>query len=175
MKLTRGRPMTLEPGVLGTFGRPEDAARAVRALKARGHRDVRVAMPAPFPEVVAALGKPRSFVDFVTLPGALAGLIGGLLLTILTSLAWRLVTGGKPIVSLPPFVVITFELTVLVGSLANLTALAFGIFGGGRTKHFPVHEKFNGDVIGVFAAGGDPGSVERTLRESGAQEVSRVG
>ncbi|HZZ84982.1 MAG TPA: quinol:electron acceptor oxidoreductase subunit ActD [Anaeromyxobacteraceae bacterium] len=167
--------MTPEQGVLGTFVRPGDAARAVRALKAKGHRDVRVAMPAPFPEVVAAVGKPRSFVDYITLPGALAGLVGGLLLTILTSLAWRLVTGGKPIVSLPPFVVITFELTVLIGSLANLVALGFGIGRGGRPKHFPVHERFNGDVIGVFAAGGDPGSVEEVLRESGAEEVTRVG
>ncbi len=166
--------MRREAGVLGTFARPGDAARAIRALKAKGHRDVLVAMPAPFPEVVAAVGKPRSFVDYITLPGALLGLCSGLLLTILTSLAWPLLTGGKPVVSLPPFVVITFELTVLIGSIANLVALTFGILGGGRSRHFPAHEKFNGDVIGVFAAGGDPRSMEGILRESGAEEVSRV-
>ena len=167
--------MPAEAGVLGSFGEPSAAAGAVRALKGAGFADVRVAMPAPFPEVVAAIGKPRSPIDFVTFPGALLGLLCGIGLTVGTSLAWPLVTGGKPIVSVPPFVIVIFEVTVLIGSLTNLAAVSAGSWHGGRARVFPAHQKFNADRIGVYAVGGDPALAERLLRESGAEEVGRVG
>jgi hypothetical protein len=167
--------MPFESGVLGSFGEPSAAARAVRSLKASGFADVRAAMPAPFPEVVAALGKPRSAIDFLTFPGALLGLLCGVGLTVGTSLSWPLVTGGKPIVSIPPFVIVIFEVTVLIGSLTNLAALSLGSWHGGRPRFFPTHARFNAAHIGVFAGGADPLVAERILHESGAQEVSRVG
>ncbi len=159
-----------ERGAFGTFGDPGAAARAIRALRDAGLR-VEVAMPAPFPEVVAALGRPRSGLGLVTFQGAVAGLLLGVLLTVGTSLAWELVTGGKPIVSWPPFVIVIFELTVLIGSLTNLVAV---IVGATRGRRFPVIARTTGDRIGVFAAGeGD--RAERILRERGAEEVRRVG
>jgi hypothetical protein len=167
--------MPAEPGVLGSFAEPAAAARAVRALKAAGLADVRVAMPAPFPEVVAALGKPKSPIGYVTWPGALLGLLCGIGLTAGTSAAWPLVTGGKPILSWPPFVIVIFEVTVLVGSLVNLAAVSAGDWHGGRARVFPAHRKFNADRIGVYAAGGEAALAERLLREGGAEEVSRVG
>jgi hypothetical protein len=167
--------MPLDPGVLGSFSEPGAAARAVRALKASGFADVRAAMPAPFPEVMAAIGKPRSAIDFLTFPGALLGLLCGIGLTVGTSIAWPLVTGGKPIVSIPPFVIVIFEVTVLIGSLTNLAALSWGAFHGGRPRFFPARAQFNAARIGVFAAGADPLVAERILHESGAEEVSRVG
>ncbi len=167
--------MPVEPGVLGTFAAPAAAARAVRALKEGGFADVRVAMPAPFPEVVAAVGKPRSLIDFITFPGAIVGLLCGIALTVGTSLAWPLVTGGKPIISVPPFVIIIFEVTVLIGSLTNLLAMSAGSWHGGRARFFPAHQEFNADRIGVYAVGGEPALAERLLRESGAEEVGRVG
>jgi molybdopterin-containing oxidoreductase family membrane subunit len=167
--------MPVEPGVLGSFTEPSSAARAVRALKTGGFADVRVAMPAPFPEVVAAVGKPRSPIDFFTFPGALVGLLCGIALTVGTSMAWPLVTGGKPIVSVPPFVIVIFEVTVLIGSLTNLLAVSVGSWHGGRARVFPAHRRFNADRIGVYAVGGEAALAERLLRESGAEEVGRVG
>ncbi len=165
--------MAAEPGLLATFSEPADAASAIRALRAGGFA-VRAAMPAPFPEVVAAIGRPRSPIDFITLPGALLGLVAGALLTVGTSLAWRLVTGGKPIVSIPPFVVVIFEVTVLVGSLVNLAAVSVGSFLGGRPRAFPAGLAFDADRIGVFAAGGDPAEAERIARAWRPEEVRRV-
>jgi hypothetical protein len=166
--------MPAEPGLLASFGAPADAASAVRALREAGIGDVRVAMPAPFPEVVAAIGKPRSRVDFITLPGAVVGLLCGIALTVGTSLAWKLVTGGKPVVSWPPFVIVIFEVTVLIGSLTNLGAVSVGSWHGGRSRVFPPHVRFNGDRIGVYVPGADA-EAERILRDRGAEEVSRVG
>jgi hypothetical protein len=163
--------MPVDRGVVGTFAAPADAARAVRALRDAGVRDVRAAMPTPFPEVVEALGRPRSRLGFATFPGAIAGLLAGVALTVGTSLAWPLVTGGKPIVSVPPFVIVIFEVTVLVGSLTNLVAV---IAGGFRGRGFPALARTTGDRIGVFA-GGEGDRAERILREGGAEEVRRVG
>jgi hypothetical protein len=165
--------MPAEPGVVGSFDSPEAAARAVLALKQAGF-EVHAAMPAPFPEVVAALGKPRSAIDYITLPGAVVGLVSGVLLTVLTSLSWKLVTGGKPIVSWPAFIIIIFELTVLIGSLTNLVAVSVGGFWGGRRRAFPPHTRFNGDRVGVYAVGGDLAAAERIILECGAEEVTRA-
>jgi molybdopterin-containing oxidoreductase family membrane subunit len=163
-----------EPGLLATFAEPAPAAGAVRRLRDAGFT-VRAAMPAPFPELVAALGRPRSPVQWVTFPGALLGLLLGITLTVGTSLAWPLVTGGKPIVSVPPFVIVIFELTVLVGSLANLVAVAVGTRLGARAEAFPAGVPFDPQLVALFVKGADPEEAERTLREAGAKEVRRVG
>jgi hypothetical protein len=163
-----------ERGVLGTFSEPAPAGRAVRALRDRGF-SVRAAMPAPYPEVVAALGRPRSPIQYITFPGALVGLLFGIALTAGTSLAWPLVTGGKPIVSVPPFVIVIFELTVLVGSLTNLAAVAVGTRLGARPRAFPTGVPFDAELIAIFAVGGDPAGAERALRDEGAEEVRSVG
>jgi Protein of unknown function (DUF3341) len=166
--------MRADKGALASFVRPADAARAIRALREGGIEDVRVAMPAHYPEVVAAVGRPRSALGWVTFSGALAGLACGAALTIGTSLAWPISTGGKPIVSLPPFVIITFELTVLIGALTNLAALAWNAFRDERRRPFPRDRRFTLDQVGVFAVGDAPDTAERILREAGAQEVRRV-
>ncbi len=161
-----------ERGVLGTFAEPGHAARAIGALRVAGLR-VDAAMPAPFPEVIQALGRPRSRLGVVTFPGATVGLLLGILLTVGTSLAWPLVTGGKPIVSLPPFVIVIFEVTVLVGSLTNLVAVAIGSARGARRQAAVAAAGAVGDRIAVFAAG-DLATAARLLREGGAEEVRDV-
>jgi Protein of unknown function (DUF3341) len=160
-------------GVLAIFAEPADAARAVRVLRSAGFH-VDAAMPAPFPDVLAALGRPRSRIGAVTLPGAALGLLAGIALTIGTSVAWPLVTGGKPIVSWPPFAIVTFEVTVLVGSLVNLVAVAVGSAHGARRQAEVARAGAVGDRIGVRAAGGDRAEATRILRESGAEEVRDV-
>jgi hypothetical protein len=111
----------------------------------------------------------------VTFPGALVGLLSGVALTVGTSLAWPLVTGGKPIVSVPPFVIVTFELTVLIGSLTNLAAVSVGTWLGARPRVFPVDVAYDRQLVAVFAVGADPAAAERTLRDAGAEEVRHVG
>ena len=162
--------------VLGTFGEPADAARAIRALREAGHEDVTTAMPAPFPEVMAALGRPRSKVGMLTWSGALAGFAAGVALPVTTALAWPLVVGGKPIVALPAFVVIIFELTVLIGSLTNLGASVGLGWSRGGLKPVPGGRAFHGDRIGVFAAaeGAAADAAEAVMRAAGAEEVRRV-
>jgi len=80
---------------------------------------IRVITPFGVPEVEEILPGRRSKVRFFALIGAAGGTVTGLAFTILTSLSWPLVIGGKPIVSLPPFIIIAFALTILFGALST--------------------------------------------------------
>ena len=101
----------------------DTAIRAIRGAAGQGIRSIAVYSPVPVDEIEEALtghGLPLSQVRLFTLVGALTGTAAGFALTIWTSLKWDLITGGKPVVSIPPFVVIAFELTILFGGLCTL-------------------------------------------------------
>lgn len=164
-----------ESGVLGVFRTPSTAAAAIRAARAAGCADVRATMPAPFPDVVAALGRPASRLGYATFLGGVGGLAGGYALCIATSLAWPLVVGGKPIVAIPSFTIIGFEVTVLFGVLVSIATLAVLILRGRRRRSMPFDTRFTAGHIGVFAIGGDATAVESAFRASGAEEVRRAG
>ncbi len=68
-----------------------------------------------------------SKLKYFTLAGGLTGLIGGFWFTIWTSLSWPLMTSAKPIVSIPAYIVIAFELTILIGAVVSL--IGFLILG----------------------------------------------
>jgi hypothetical protein len=163
--------MPRESGVLAVFDDISLAAQAVRALRAEG-LDVRAAMPAPFPELVKALDRPISLIGLATLTGAVTGGALGLLLAAGGSWAWPIVVGGMPIVSFPAFLVIVFEMAVLVGALTNFLGL-MGVSVLGRMRRgVPFDPRFTRDRIGLFVPGGAAHAKEILSR--GAEEVRDV-
>ncbi|UCE05932.1 MAG: DUF3341 domain-containing protein [bacterium] len=64
---------------------------------------------------------PPSGVRFFALFGALTGIILGFAFTIFTVYHWPLITSGKPLISIPPFIIITFATTILIGSLITFS------------------------------------------------------
>jgi hypothetical protein len=94
----------------------------VERLLAEGVAPERLQLFTPFHvhEVERLLGRPMSRLRLFSLAGSLIGFALGWALTILTALDWPIVTGGKPIVSIPAYLVIVFELTILIGALASL-------------------------------------------------------
>jgi Alternative complex III, ActD subunit len=166
--------MPREVGAIAVFAEPSHAAEAIRALRAARHADIRVAAPAPYPAVIEALGRPRSRLDHVTLSGASIGVTAGFALCIGTAVAWPLMTGGKPIVSIPPFVIIAFEVAVLIGATVNLFALLVSAFRARRRRPVPHDPRFSADRVGVYVVGGDVAGAESILRAHGAEEVRRV-
>jgi hypothetical protein len=164
--------MPRESGVLAVFADVSTAAAAVRALRAEGI-DVRAAMPAPFPQMQEALGKPVSLIGLATLTGAVAGGALGLLLAAGGSWAWPIVVGGMPIVSLPAFLVIVFEVAVLVGALTNFVGLMSVAALGRMRRGVPYDPRFTRDRIGLFVPGGKARARE-LLSTRGAEEVRDV-
>jgi len=68
-------------------------------------------------ETEELLDSSQSHVRFFAGAGAVTGLVGGFAFTIYTVLSWPLYTGGKPLISIPAFLVISYELTILIGVL----------------------------------------------------------
>jgi hypothetical protein len=162
------------PGILASFAHVDAAVDAIRALRAKGLRNIVVYSPAPNHEIEEALEHRVSPVRLITLIGGLAGCTAGFAMTIWMSYDWPVLVGGKPIASIPPYVVIGFELTILMGALSTVAAVAlFSVLMGKRGA--PYDPRFSDDQIGIFVpAGSDQLSpIEQLLRSAGAVEVRR--
>ncbi len=103
------------------FKEKEKFLESLRELVRDGMPKERIRVITPFgvPEVEEILPRGRSNVRFFALVGAASGTVTGLAFTILTTLSWPLIVGGKPIVSIPPFIIIAFALTILFGALST--------------------------------------------------------
>jgi hypothetical protein len=165
------------PGLLASFQHVDAAADAVRALRARGHRDLTVYTASPNHEIEEALEHRVSPVRLFTLIGGLTGCAAGFGMTLWMSYDWPVLLGGKPIGSLPPYIVIAFELTILCGALS--TVLAVGVFSVLMRKRGAAYDpRFSDDQIGIFipAAGAEQSrALEQLLRSAGAVEVRHEG
>ena len=163
-------------GVVGVFGRLDGAVAAIESLKARGYANYRVYSPTPRPELADAVARKESPVRLFTLVGALTGTAFGFFYAIGTSLDWPLITGGKPIISWPPFVVIGFETTILIGSLVTVAAM-FLFAGPPKLGRAPGYDpRFSDDKFGVVAFGGPAQLAEARdiFAATGAEEVKDV-
>ncbi len=95
-----------------------------------------------------------------------------LLMTFWMSLDWPLLVGGKPIATVPPYVVFMFELMVLIGALSTVAGVII-LSLRNPTTGLAYDGSFSDDRIGIFipcAAGEVPG-LERMLKEAGSVEV----
>ena len=167
-------PPTTET-VLGVFAHVDTTVRALEELRAKGYHDLTVYTPVPVHEIEDVLesDRPVSRVRLFTLIGALTGTSSGFLLTIWSAMQWGMITGGKPVVSIPPFVVIAFELTILFGGVATL----IGLVTLARLPRFrqsaTFDPRFTNDRFGVavHCAPERRPSVREILTMAGADEV----
>jgi hypothetical protein len=121
-----------------------------------------------------AIGQRRSRLTWVCF---LAGLCGGtfaLSFQYWTSvISWPLNVGGKPFASIPAFIPVTFELTVLSAALTSAAAFLF------RSRLFPgrraaVRPRVTDDRFALVLAR-DDGRARELLRDAGAVEIAVEG
>lgn len=108
--------------VVGFFPDVDDAARSVRRLRETGFPGDRMTLlsSVPYPEGAFETDTGHSWIRPFALAGGIFGLMLGVVMVAGTSLAYPLPTGGKPIVSVPPMLVITYETTMLSVMLFSL-------------------------------------------------------
>lgn len=166
----------MRSGVVGVFGNLDAAVLALRELKAHGYANLTVYSPAPRHEFDDVLAKKESPVRLFTLVGGLTGCALGFAYAISTSLDWELITGGKPIVSLPPFVIIGFECTILFGALITVAGMFLNARLPKLRKAAGYDPRFSNDKFGIVAFGGPAqvAAAEEIMRAAGAEEVSDV-
>jgi len=163
--------------ILAIFAHLDTFTRGIRELRHSGYEDLTALSPVPRHEIEEAIEGKKSPVRLFTLLGGLFGGATALVLTIATSTHYPLITGGKPIVSVPPFLVIVFELVILFGALATILGMLINIRLP-RIRLEPGYEpRFSEDRFGLWVrcSAVEAQRVQDVLQAAGAEEVRREG
>lgn len=163
---------TQENGVLGVFAEVDAAVEAVERLRAAGLKRIITFSPMPSHDLEHALHLPPSPIRMFTLIGGLTGAATGFTLPTWTSLDWPLVTGGKPIISIPPMVIIAFELTILFAALSTIAGLFINARLPRARAQVIYDPSFSAGNFGVFVvANGKNQQARDIMTQSGATSV----
>ena len=160
-------------GIVAHFRELDSLLAAIADLKKEKYERVTVYTPAPRHEIEEAVGAPISGVRRFTLIGALSGATFGYWVAVWTSEYWPLVVGGKAFGSWIPYTIISFEMMVLVGSLATVA----GMFVNSRIPRLVAtvgyDPRFGAADYGVWVEDAPERlpAVESLFRRHGASEV----
>ena len=162
--------------VIGLFTDVDAAADAMDAVAAAGYAqgDYEVLTGTPYPEGTFGEAEPVHKLYRFPLIGAACGFIVGLLITAGTQLAYPVVTGGKPILSIPPMAIVMYEGTML-------GAIIFTVLGIIFESRLPAFKQGLYDTritegyIGVTVTTDEDrvGRAEEVLRQAGAEDITR--
>jgi len=131
----------MEPlyGLMAEFDSPEAIVSAARKAYEQGYRRMDAYTPFPIEELSEAIGFHHPLVPLLVLVGGIFGAAGGFLLQV-WAMVWNypLNIGGRPLVSWPSFIPVTFEMTILCAALAAV----FGMLALNGLP-MPYHPVFN--------------------------------
>ncbi|MDI2590131.1 DUF3341 domain-containing protein [Pseudomonas sp. 681] len=113
-------------GLLAEFNAAEPLEQATRQACALGYRQLDAFAPFPLESLEALLAPKASWVPWMASVGAVSGIALALLMQIGTVLAYPLNIGGRPMVALPAFMVVTFLFAVVFAAGAAVLALLIG-------------------------------------------------
>ena len=176
-----GTVKVLDSFVLGEFATPDALVAATHKMRESGFQGMDTYSPYPLHGGSEALGLPPSKVPFIALGGALTGMITALAMqTWMNSVDYPLNVGGRPLISLPAWIPITFELSVLFAAFG----IFFGLLGLSRLPQ-PYHPVFESEGFlsasthGYWLsvpqlAGVDAQDVQSKLQSLGATQVTVV-
>ena len=162
--------------VLGLFTDVDAAADALDIVAGAGFAqdEYEILTGTPYPEGTFGEAEPVHKLYRFPLIGAACGFIVGLLLTAGTQLAFPLVTGGKPLLSIPPMAIIMYEGTMLGAILFTVFGIIFEsrlprLFMGAYDTR--ITEGYIG--LAITTTPENIGNAEETLKKAGAEEVKR--
>jgi hypothetical protein len=111
-------------GLLAEFEAPQELLEASRGAYREGYRRMEAYTPYPIEEVAEAIGFHRNRLPALVLIGGILGCATGIALQCwVAAVAYPLNVGGRPLLSLPAFVPVTFELTVLFAALSAVLGM----------------------------------------------------
>ncbi len=103
--------------VVGIFNDQDILINAVKKIRSEGVKIHEVYSPYPVHHLEHALGYKRSHMPVAAFFFGLTGTILAILMqTLMMGVDWPMIIGGKPFISIPAFVPVTFELTVLLAA-----------------------------------------------------------
>lgn len=161
--------------VIAVFDDPEALLKAGNKARERGFKDLDAYIPYPVHGINEALGIGRSWVPWATLvAGMSGGSLGFLFMAWTSAVDWPLNVGGKPFISWPAFIPITFECTVLFAGLSTMFALWAACRLPRRNPKILDLRVTDDRFALVVPYSGNGADEEKLLKETGALEVRRV-
>ena len=158
---------------LGVFYDPESALDAAGNLKNAGFATPEIISPIPIHGIEEVLGEKKSVIRRFTFFGGLFGGMAGFALAAGTAVLYLHPTGGRPIIALPPFLIITYEMTILFGIL--MTVLGFLISArlpAIRERIYAPEGAVDKFVVNVSCDSDEKyRQAETILRDAGAEDV----
>lgn len=160
----------------GAFDDAHDALEASRECVGRGMDVVDVFGPHPVHGIEDVLGLRPSRLSWVCFIAGLTGLAFALWLQYWTSADdWPLNVGGKPFESLPAFIPVAFEMTVLFAGLGTVAAfLAWARLYPGRRPPLELDRATDDRFVVVVRGAGAPFSVGELARIFEGHAVARM-
>lgn len=138
----RGEDVPASAPLFGLMAEFDDAeallARARQTYQA-GYRKLSAYSPFPVEGLSEALGQRRTRLPYLALGGGILGALGGFFLQYYAAVInypWNI--GGRPLNSWPSFMIVTFELTILVAAAATVLGM---LLRNGLPR--PYHPVFN--------------------------------
>lgn len=163
--------------VIGLFRDPDSALAAAGRLKGAGFDTPELISPVPIEGVEEVLGKKKSVIKNFTFFGGLLGGITGFILAAGTAVLYPHPVGGRPIIAIPPYLIITYELTILFGIL--FTVLGFIVSSrlpALRNRVYVPEAAVDKFAVTVSCSDGEHSRRAGTiLSDAGAEEVRELG
>jgi hypothetical protein len=170
----------MDTGVVAELESAEALVRVAAEMRKRGYRNLDAFTPYPVKGLAEALSLPRSPLTWKVLPLAVLGAVMGFgIQWFCNGIDYPLNVGGRPLLSAPAWIPITFETTVLFSSIFGVI-IGLSLMGLPRLYRplfdVPDFERATSDrfFLGVDAA--DPSyseiQAERDLRELGVHRIS---
>ena len=160
--------------LLGLFQEPQQVADAMNELKESGFapEDIDIYSGSPFPEGSFGEREPHHRLYMFPLVGALIGLSIGLLYTAGTQISYPLITGGKPLLSIPPMTIIMYENTMLGAIIATVLGVLFESRLPKRSLGL-YDERITEGYIGIVVDSPEEktAEAEKLMRAAGAEDV----
>ncbi len=167
-----------QSGIAGIWLEEDKILEAARKCQSLGFKKFDTITPYPVHGMEEAMEIKRSNIPYVTFVAGLMGCLSGLLLTWWTSaVSWPINVGGKPMFSLPAFIPVIFELTILFAALLSVAAL-FYLCGLPKINPPLIDPDLTSHKFALFIPKGEVGYDENKITELfkqlGAAEVKKV-
>mgnify|MGYP000228418753 CR=1 FL=1 len=161
--------------ILGLFFKAEQALKAAGQLKDSGIEDISLMSPVPLEGVEKVLGEKKSNIKRFTFFGTLCGMLAGFMLAAGTAVLYILPTGGRPIIPIPPYLVISYEVGILFGVLATVIGFLISVrLPALKARHYSPETHIDKFGILVTCSQRDDERIRTIILAAGAEEVRQL-
>ncbi len=169
-------------GLMAEFDNPDALVHATEQAYDHGYRDLDAYTPFPIEEVSEAIHFHNTGIPPIVLIGGLSGAFSGFLIQVVGSAYdYPLNVGGRPLISWPAFIPITFEAGILIAAFSAVISVI--LLNGLPRPYHPVFnapncERASADGFFLCSEAADPkfdmAATRRFLESLGPKQVSEV-